>query len=34
VLPASFEEKAIYVVQVQLEKAGVGLAAVLNEALR
>jgi hypothetical protein len=32
-LPASYEQKAIYVVQVQLEKAGVRLAAVLNEAL-
>ena len=33
-LPASYEQKAIYVVQVQLEKAGVRLAAVLNEALQ
>jgi hypothetical protein len=33
VLPALYEQKAIYVVQVQLEKAGVRLAAVLNEAL-
>ena len=32
-LPASYEQKAIYVVQVQLEKAGVRLAAVLNQAL-
>jgi hypothetical protein len=32
-LPASYEQKAIYVVQVQIEKAGVRLAAVLNEAL-
>jgi hypothetical protein len=34
VLPPSYEEKAIYVVQVQLEKAGVRLAQVLNETLR
>jgi S1/P1 Nuclease len=34
VLPASYEQKAIYVVQVQLEKGGVRLAAVLNDALR
>jgi len=33
VLPASYEQKAIYVVQVQLEKAGVWLAAVLNDTL-
>jgi hypothetical protein len=33
-LPASYEEKAIYVVQVQLEKAGVRLAAVLDDMLR
>lgn len=32
-LPASYEQKGIYVVQVQLEKAGVRLAAVLNETL-
>jgi hypothetical protein len=32
VLPA-YEQRAIYVAQVQLEKAGVRLAAVLNEAL-
>jgi S1/P1 Nuclease len=32
-LPASYEQKAIYVVQVQLEKAGVRLAAVLNDTL-
>jgi S1/P1 Nuclease len=32
-LPASYEQKAIYVVQVQLEKAGVRLAAVLNRDL-
>jgi hypothetical protein len=30
-LPASYEQRAIYVVQVQLEKAGVRLAAVLNQ---
>jgi S1/P1 Nuclease len=33
-LPDSYEQKGIYVVQVQLEKGGVRLAAVLNEALR
>jgi hypothetical protein len=33
-VPASYEQKAIYVVQVQLQKAGVRLAAVLNEALQ
>jgi hypothetical protein len=33
-LPESYEQKGIYVVQVQLEKGGVRLAAVLNEALR
>jgi hypothetical protein len=33
VLPASYEQKAIYVVKVQLEKAGVRLAAVLNQEL-
>jgi hypothetical protein len=33
-LPCNSTQKAIYVVQVQLEKAGVRLAAVLNEALR
>jgi hypothetical protein len=32
-LSASYEQKGIYVVQVQLEKAGVRLAAVLNETL-
>jgi hypothetical protein len=32
-LPASYEQKGIYVVQVQLEKAGVRLAVVLNQAL-
>jgi S1/P1 Nuclease len=32
-LPASYEQKAIYVVQVQLEKAGVRLAAALNTTL-
>jgi hypothetical protein len=32
-LPVSYEQKAIYVVQVQLEKAGIRLAAVLNQAL-
>ncbi len=34
VLPASYEQKATYVVQVQLEKGGVRLAAVLNDTLR
>jgi len=34
VLPASYEQKGIYVVQVQLEKAGVRLAAVLNDTLQ
>lgn len=34
VLPPSYEQRAIYVAQVQLEKAGVRLAAVLNGALR
>jgi len=32
-LPDSYEQRAIYVVQVQLEKAGVRLAAVLNQSL-
>ena len=32
-LPQSYEQAAIYVVRVQLEKAGVRLAAVLNDAL-
>jgi hypothetical protein len=34
VLPGLYEQKAINVVQVQLEKGGVRLAAVLNDALR
>jgi hypothetical protein len=34
VLPDSYEQKGIYVVQVQLEKGGVRLAAVLNDVLR
>jgi hypothetical protein len=34
VLPASYEQKAIYVVQLQLEKAGVRLAAALDDTLR
>jgi nuclease S1 len=33
-LPASYEQAAIYVVNVQLQKAGVRLAAALNDALR
>jgi hypothetical protein len=32
-LPASYEQKGIYVVQVHLEKAGARLAAVLNQTL-
>jgi hypothetical protein len=34
VLPDSHEQKGIYVVQVQLEKDGVRLAALLNDALQ
>jgi nuclease S1 len=34
VLPASYEQTAIDAVNVQLEKAGVRLAAMLNDALR
>jgi len=33
-LPDSYEQNGVYVVQVQLEKAGVHVAAVLNQALR